>query len=299
MSLHSMRRALREFACSPAPQLSAAAIGWQFANARAWLWLLPPLAAASAFAWVSVYRRQRAISDTPTSTINGAAQGYVELHGSAEQPTGSEIRSPLTSLPCVWYKFVTEERRDNKWRVVNRGESDASFALQDETGRCVIDPEHAEVRTKHKQRWTRGDYRYTEYLLLPKDRLYAIGEFATVNPVETRADTRQEVGALLADWKTDKASLHERFDLDGDGELNDQEWTLARAEAKRQVGRREAEFRAQPGIHVMRMPKDGRPFVIANFDSGKLVTRYRFWGYFHVAAIVAATIAWGVLLARR
>jgi len=64
-------------------------------------------------------------------------------------------------------------------RSLAHGESSDSFMLYDDSGECVVDPEHAEIVTKHRDQWQEGDYRYTEWKLINSDSLYVIGEFRT------------------------------------------------------------------------------------------------------------------------
>ncbi|NIO43193.1 MAG: hypothetical protein GTO41_25390, partial [Burkholderiales bacterium] len=56
---------------------------------------------------------------------------------------------------------------------------------------------------------------------------------------------------LLAEWKRDKDDLIERFDLDGDGEINEQEWMLARQQARRDVKKEHKHIRLQSGTNVI------------------------------------------------
>src|SRR5882724_2495649 len=54
-------------------------------------------------------RRLRLILDTPKSLIRSAAQGYVELCGTAKLMPGDPIIAPLTRVPCVWWSYCIEE----------------------------------------------------------------------------------------------------------------------------------------------------------------------------------------------
>ena len=63
------------------------------------------IAAISLLAWAGNYRRWRLIVDTPTSRIDSAAQGYVELAGTAHWPGDTPLSSELAGVPCCWYWF--------------------------------------------------------------------------------------------------------------------------------------------------------------------------------------------------
>lgn len=178
---------------------------------------------------------------------------------------------------------------------MDSGESSDSFLLRDDTGDCVVDPEHAEIVTKHRDQWQEGDYRYTEWKLINSDNLYVIGEFRTRNGA-VEFGSRAELNALLAEWKQDKPALHARFDLNGDGELDMKEWMLARQAAKREVAKKQRAAHAQPDIHLIDRPRDGKLFLISNLTPEKLSRRYLFWSWAHVVIFFGALGAIGWLL---
>jgi hypothetical protein len=223
------------------------------------------------------FRRARAVADTPTSRVASAPQGYVELHGTARQHPGQMVLAPLTSSPCVWFRYLVEEKRGKDWSVVQRGLSEHTFVLDDGSAQALVDPDWAEVMTDHHRRWIEGNRRYTESLLVPGDAVYAIGEFATVGGSATQLDAAADVKALLPEWKKDQPALERRFDLDSNGEIDLKEWELAMRAARREVARRHQEIRSQPGVNVLRAPRDGRLFLLSNFDPQRLERRYGWW----------------------
>lgn len=167
----------------------------------------------SFFAWASNFKRTRLIADTPTSRIGSAAQGYVELHGSALLDPENLIRSPISGRSCVWYRFQTFVRQhDRKWARVNEGISDSVFEISDGTGRCFIDPDHAEVIGAEKHITYQGQYKNVEELLYAPS-VYALGEFSTLGGANSPLNLKEDVTALLAEWKRDKARLHQRLTL--------------------------------------------------------------------------------------
>jgi hypothetical protein len=256
---------------------------------QAWVATLTSIAILAAAAWVMSYRRARSIGDTPTSRIASAAQGYVELIGRGYQHPAGTILSRCTLLPCIWYRFIIEQKtRGNKWQRVNSGRSDESFILDDGSGRCTVDPAHAEVIAKRKEQWVQGEYRYTEWLLLPQARIYVLGHFSTVGGSNSNLDERRDVSTLLTSWKEDKDHLLERFDLDGDGEINEQEWMLARQQARRDVAKEHQHVRLQSGTNVMQRPRDGRLFLISDLDPERLARRYKRWTWFHLVMLFVA-----------
>jgi hypothetical protein len=256
-------------------QLLLLALGAHMESRAGWIFALGGIAALSFFAWVATVRRWRAIGDTPTSQVASAAQGYVELAGRARNHPNGKVIAPHSLLPCCWYRYLVEQRSSDRkgWRTVDEGESVASFLLVDRTGEVTIEPEGAEVLARAKETWTRGDMRYTEWLILENDPLYAL---------PTAKDAHEDIGELLAAWKTDQPDLLRRFDLNRDGLLDFEEWMLARAEAKRQVDRAHAELRETPAYDVVTQPADGRLFLLSNLDPVKLEGKYFFWAWVHL-----------------
>ncbi|MCW8959014.1 MAG: GIDE domain-containing protein [Gammaproteobacteria bacterium] len=248
--------------------------------------------------------RARLIEDTPTSKVRSASQGYIELDGTAELMPGDPVLAPLTGTRCTWYSFKVEERSDSynsrgqrrrSWKTIRSGTSDELFLLRDETGECVIDPEGAEVTPSVSLTWygdsavwpfgvappkrglfSSGDYRFTEKRIQPADPLYAIGQFRSLGGGQELPDSREEVRQLLAVWKRDQAALLQRFDRDGDGEIDLQEWQEARRAAEQQVRAEQRQRAAGPVTHLLSKPRDGRrPYLLSVLPQDALASRYR------------------------
>jgi hypothetical protein len=261
----------------------------QIESRNAWPYALAAMGAVSFFAWMANYRRYRQVHDLPTSKVASAAQGYVELFGRSANIADSPVLSPLTSLPCCWYRYCIERKADNDtWQHEDSGESVAHFLLVDETGECVISPDGAEVLDARKSTWTQGDHRYTEWLLLPQGVLYALGEFRTTSSAVLELEKNRDVSHLLADWKRDQARLLERFDTNRDGTLDLQEWEAARLEARRQVEADHAQTRAVTGVNLLVKPADGRVFILAAQLPEKIGRRFAMWSWLHLAVFFAA-----------
>ncbi len=288
-----LRREYAQLVTSGA-QLLLLFVGFQLESREGWLGTLAAMALVSFFAWLSALHRLRMIRDTPTSKVASAAQGYVELVGRGRHFGDITLISKLRALPCLWYRWKVERRTSkDKWETLDSGESTEPFVLHDDSGDCLIAPELAEIVTRHRDRWTEGDYRYTEWKLIMNDSLYAIGEFRTRRLGE-EFDERAELNALLAEWKHDMPDLHARFDLDRNGELDMQEWMLARRAAKREVAKRKREAHASPDVHMMGPSHDGRLFLVSNLTPEKLSRRYLFWSWAHLAIFFGALggISW-------
>lgn len=259
-------------------------VGVKAEHPAGWIFSLGLIALIGFLAWTSAFRRSRAIADTPTSRIDSAAQGYVELSGDASNAPEYRVRA-MSGAECVWFQCVTYRKdSDDKWQEIDRQTSDSIFALLDKTGSCMVDPEGAEIMTTHHRTWYDGHYKFVEEQLIPGDALYALGEFSTIGGANSALDLDADVTALLTQWKKDKPALLKRFDLDGNNEIDLKEWQLARNAAKREVEKQHRELRLQAGVHVMRQPASGQLYLLSNLSPQQLHRRYALWSWFHLAA---------------
>ncbi|HTS52866.1 MAG TPA: hypothetical protein VMH26_06295, partial [Burkholderiales bacterium] len=163
----------------------------------------------------------------------------------------------------------------------------------DGTGQVVIDPDRAEILNTERSTWRDADRRYTEWLFAPDDDVYVLGELTTEGGSATPLDTTGELNVLLGQWKADKPSLLKRFDLDGNGQIDLKEWELARRAALREVRKTQQEILSQPGVNMLRKPRDGRLFVISDLSPQQLARRYAVWTV--IQFIIAAGAGLGSL----
>ena len=104
-----------------------------------------------------------------------------------------------------------------------------------------------------------------------------------------------------ARWEDPRWSLEEDFqvfDLDRDGELDLREWELARLQARREVRKRHAEVanRGAEGVHLLRQPRDGRLFLLANEIPDRIGARYRWWSWIHFTVFTGCGVAGLIML---
>lgn len=258
--------------------------------------------------------RRRVMEDMPTARIRSASQGYVELIGQA-LPPDAPLFSPITRTPCCWYRFKIEKRdRDSNrnWSVEQQGVSTTQFWLDDDTARCIIDPEGAEVHALTRRTWTGttaqlipgtsevmttgdNDHRYTEQLILPGQTLYALGWFASLSPLQ--ASSHDEVRERIAAWKADPQQRR-AFDANRDGELDMAEFEQLRQQAAAAVEAERRERAAQPQTHVLKKPKDRRLFLLTTEPhdalSGKL--RWQAWAWLAAGVLGLAYGGAGLLM---
>lgn len=268
---------------------------FQARSAAVWAGVTAAIGAISLAAWISARRRLRALADTPTSRIASAAQGYVELRGTGRALDGLQVLSPLTGLPCLWYRYRLERRdSENRWKTVSVEESDGSFLIDDGSARCLVDIDGAEILTIHHDTRLRERERDTVWTLLIGDTVHALGDFRTLGAQDPDLDLKRDVSDLLAEWKRDRVALLKRFDLDRDGTISLREWELARQAALREVRATHREVRAGADLHTLRKPVDGRLFLLSNLDPDRLLRRYRLWSFAHLTFffVALAALAW-------
>jgi hypothetical protein len=256
-------------------------------------------------------RRARIIEDVPTARIRSAHQGYVELEGETKLMEGEPIRSPLRSIVCCWWSYqIHRKGSKGSWNLLEKKSSNDLFLLRDQTGRCIIDPEGAEVTPKKREIWygstkspqtttnTRGaglfsKYRYTEEYLFPEDHLYAIGQFRSLDDHDHQTARGEITRELLREWKH-RPEVMKSFDQDGDGIVDPQEWEQARRAAATQAQREYKEEQERQIPHILSKPSNSQhPFLLSPKPQDKLAQRYRLMAgfgifIFFIAGILAA-----------
>ncbi|WP_237763293.1 E3 ubiquitin ligase family protein [Thiobacillus denitrificans] len=163
-----------------------------------------------------------------------------------------------------------------------------TFGISDGSGQVLIDPDGAEIMTSRKQVSNTGGYRKTEWTLIEGETIYVIGEHVTLGGPNAMLDKKSDLATLLAEWKRDKTVLLSRFDANRDGEISLDEWGHARQAAADEIDRAHLDIRLKDGIHLMRQPVHGRPFLIANREVTALVRHFRLWSWAHLVLMLSA-----------
>lgn len=172
---------------------------------------LPPVVVVSALAvgavgvglggWFALraWRTARLISSTPPTALSGLTPGLHEVQGAVHGE--GTLTSPLTERPCLYWRLIIEQRRQNKWEtLVDRKECVPTW-LDDGGGRLDIDVGAADVILTRAEHVSGGIYgvpsaeltavlarleeappnlqgpyvRYREECFLQGDRLHAVG----------------------------------------------------------------------------------------------------------------------------
>lgn len=251
--------------------------------------------------------RARLMMDTPTARARSAPQGYVELEGRAVPFGQPPLVAKLTGLPCCWYRYRIEERVEShadrngvrsRWKVIDQGESDDTFWLEDDTGRVAVDPSGAQIEARHQDTWKsrrltginytpfvqefldrhpgRTIYRFREWRINRNDPLYVLGLLRNLGSHTNAPRIEERVCDILRAWKHDQAGLHQRFDLDRNGRIDAREWWLARRAAHRaaQAQQQRESAAAVEGVNLVTATGDRqRPFIISTYPQGHILRR--------------------------
>ena len=270
------------------------------------------LLAATTYALYLAYRsfkKSRLIEDMPTSLIRSASQGFTELIGIGK-PHGEHLSAPLTATPCLWWYYSIEQYlstgKSSHWVKVESGASKQPFNIDDNSGLCLVLPEGADLAALHNKKWhgrlrhplggsgkkpasTLGllldsnigfgkRYRYTERLIKEHDPLYILGHFSTDSTGKRCLSIDKLTGNILRSWKGDFASLLEKYDINGDGELDLDEWKSVQKAAKKEAQKQQRDNSQQDKEHAISKPTDtGLPFLIGSDEQDALSGHYRWW----------------------
>ena len=260
-----------------------------------WHCLLFTSIATSLFASIFNYWRLLKITEAPISTIAAAAQGYVELFGKA--CTDTPLKTPYQDIPCVWYRASVYANRENEDdRVADLfnimpleySESKTMFSLDDGTAQCKVDPQGAEVIYFEAQTWRKNDHRYVEEYLPVGKPIYVIGQLDTRKDFLDEATLNRDVSAKLVDWKTRPQQLLNRYDQNLSGQIDMDEWQLARRDAINEVKAEHAmqtNLSNKNGSDFTLAKPVGKLFLISAKSPKQLRDNYKSWVAIHLSLL--------------
>ena len=253
----------------------------------------------------NTFRRFRFMAGTATSKIRSAAQGHVELKGLAEFMQDDSILSPFSGSRCVWYHCTIDKKKSSgkrtTWTNISDQCSGHLFRLLDDTGECVIDPDHARVIAETDRTWYgdgvertappsktglisfgAGKYRFRERLIRPATSIYAMGWFRTVYNNLSDEFISEQVEDLVKQWQLQPQRYLQDFDFDQNGKIQQGEWKAIRAAARKQVM---AEIsRQKTEHHILSKPREKHmPFILSAIAEEALVARKKQKAYASVA----------------
>jgi hypothetical protein len=140
-----------------------------------------------AFRYIKI---KRMIENIPTTASIGVSVGLAEVKGKVRLMQENALNGPVSGQACVWYRYLVEERRGSgknaRWVKISDNTFFQRFYCEDKDGRLVIDPKGANLITRHKKIKREGSMRYSEWLLKPGDKLYALGSINVDPQIQDR-----------------------------------------------------------------------------------------------------------------
>jgi hypothetical protein len=252
-------------------------------------------------------RLKRKMENTPTSKVRSIAMGMVEVHGQARRQYA--LVAPMTQSACVYYRLRKYRRdKNNRWKLIKDVDSrHVAFQIDDGTGRVTVAPQGATVKAKTRQSGAPGqtpltftaghntdeNEKWVEDVIYEGTTLYVMG-FAHPLKAERRS-LRERTVEKLRELKLDRRALH-RYDTDGDGQISEDEWQLARSDAEQEalkdhLAEGTDRKRQEEHIVISQPPQRGMSFVIAEAVSeAHLVRNY---GLFSLPLMAAGLITAG------
>lgn len=287
--------------------------------------VLVVLTGAGFYVWKRSFQHARVMEDMPTSKVRSAAQGFVELAGTQHALEGSALSAPLTGRACTWWSYVIEKKKrrhtskgrtQTTWVTLEKETSVGFFNLRDETGEILVNPCGADVTPSIKKVWYGnsrrpsgagsgfggvfgGRYRYTERIMRPGEPIYALGHFETWSNIPDKDERSKRRAEILAEWKKNPTELVERFDSDGDGRVDMEEWDRARKAAEADVEDHVAQAAMKPDVDVLMKSEEDHPFILSTKSQDELTKVYRWKATGGLILFVAGFVALGVTLTAR
>jgi len=204
----------------------------------------------SFFAWMGNIRRHRTLQ---IRRLHGLLQHHRDTWNFLARRTARWIPAIQQTDPtaCLWYRYEVERRNARTTgNPSNRAKARTLSCWRMKPANALSDPMKPKS-SPPANRPAQGQ--------LPLHGIFIIAARCALCPWRTRHSRRhnsdlsikEDVSALLAEWKQDKRQLLTRFDLNHDGEIDLQEWNWhARLRAR---GRSTTPGNPpEDGVHVMR-----------------------------------------------
>ena len=268
------------------------------------------------------FKRFRFVDGTATSKIRSAAQGHVELKGLGEWLKGDSYLSPFSNSRCIWYHCTIEKRHKSgkrtSWTNISDECSSHLFRLVDDTGWCIIDPDHAHVipetditwyghnsehrlKAPSKKQWLHlslGNYRFRERLIRPATTLYALGQFRSLQNNPSDEYIARQVEDLVKQWKLQPQRYLAEFDFDNNGTIQKKEWKAIRVAARKQILSTANDQESEH--HILAKPIDsGRPYILSATSEERLVAQKKLNAHASMVAAFVLFVSLVMLLSMR
>jgi len=246
---------------------------------------------------------KRMVENTPTSKIRSHSMGMTELTGRARPYY--DLRTSHTLTRCIFFecRYYRYQRTDNghQWRLTRTVSSGKlPFYIEDDTGRVLVNPKGAYYSLTRARQTIRGRFiptlaiklddpntRVIEDLIAIGAKVYVLGSAHLQRHGQTH---RERLMDKLRSVKQD-ASKMARYDQNGDGHIDAEEWDAARADIEHNVYAES--LTSGSGDYetvVIEKPKFGvLPFIVADSEKG-LLRKFaiRSWLFFASGALAFA-----------
>ncbi len=258
---------------------------------------------------------KRLIENLPTSKIRSASMGMSELKGKAARKYN--LVSPISFTPCVYYSIekFRKNSKDSWTRYACDKRSAVPFYLEDETGRMLVSPEGALLYGVKKNEYhgmvmltntgtaipIPAGEKWIEEIIPVDSPLYVLG---WLSPVAKGDDTvKNRVLEKLRILKHNRSDLM-RYDTDGDGKINDEEWDAARTDMeeealKESLDHKNVSMVNNDTVMLAKPSSPGFPLIIAPTRMEDKITRRFFLigvSCFTCSVVLAVTaIVYGLL----
>ncbi len=244
------------------------------------------------------FSKLRTMENIPTSKIKSAAVGYVELKGRVRAFANQPFKTPYSGISCVWYRIEDNNTSGELvWENSIDRQSTEPFVLEDETGRCYIFPEGANVTVRSFTPIVIGDDSYIEEYIAEGEWLYVLGEHHPI-PEANSTSTKTEAKYIFTRWLQEKMKLIDKYDVNNNGILDSSELRTIKkdaeylAEIKLQGNRKDTE-----NLGFVKIPKDERHhFIISSQSEVALIKQHRhkilvaFLGFFIMGSLSVVSI---------
>ena len=136
--------------------------------------------------------------------------------------------------------------------------------------------------------WRKIDHRYVEEYLTVGKPIYVIGNFDTRKELLDEAELKRAVGNKLFDWKTKPQQLLNRYDKNLNGQIDMDEWQLARRDAINEVKAEHAmqtNLSNKNGSYFTLAKPAGKLFLISAKLPKQLRASYKMWVVAHLGVL--------------
>ena len=253
-----------------------------------------------AFIWGFIQlKKKHMIENIPTSKIRSMAIGLVEIKGKSMD--WMPLQAPFSQEQCVYFQYEVEELRRSKnrtyWASIHKGNSNhAPFYLEDETARVIVNPKGAEVDipnsftlktgflkdvpghivsfldargVRYKSFFgTHKTLRFTESHIGIHHVVYVLGVCKN-NRTNLAKKHRRRVQEIIRKAKANPKVMAQ-FDTDGDGQIDAQEWELARQLINKKIHEKHA-VSEEDKVYIGEGEHRNQMFYISNKSEKQLV----------------------------